>query len=100
MPYFAAMAATLSISGGSSETAGASGVWLSSSKNRSCEPPGVWLTHRSSQDPQKQAGAHAYSVDLGDWYALLAALDGREADIMVEAKGKEQALMTLGAGIG
>jgi UV DNA damage endonuclease len=56
--------------------------------------------HLSSQDPEKQAGAHAYSVDLGDWYALLAALDGREADIMVEAKGKEQALVPLGVGIG
>jgi UV DNA damage endonuclease len=56
--------------------------------------------HLSSQDPNKQAGAHAYSVDLGDWYALLAAVDGREADIMVEAKGKEQALVPLGVGIG
>jgi UV DNA damage endonuclease len=51
--------------------------------------------HLSSQDPNKQAGAHAYSVDLKDWYALLDALDGREADVMVEAKGKEQALMPL-----
>jgi UV DNA damage endonuclease len=52
--------------------------------------------HLSSQDPEKQVGAHAYSVDLGDWYALLDALDGREADVMVEAKGKEQALVPLG----
>jgi UV DNA damage endonuclease len=51
--------------------------------------------HLSSQDPNKQAGAHAYSVDLKDWHALLDALDGREADVMVEAKGKEQALMPL-----
>ncbi len=55
--------------------------------------------HLSSQDTEKQAGAHAYSVDLGDWYALLSALDDREADIMVEAKGKEQALIPLGVGI-
>jgi UV DNA damage endonuclease len=55
--------------------------------------------HLSSQDTEKQAGAHAYSVDLGDWYALLTALDDREADIMVEAKGKEQALVPLGVGI-
>ncbi len=55
--------------------------------------------HLSSQDCEKQAGAHAYSVDLGDWYVLLDALDGREADIMVEAKGKEQALVPLGVGI-
>ena len=52
--------------------------------------------HLSSQDPHKQAGAHAYSVDLRDWYALLEALDGREADVMVEAKGKEHALIPLG----
>jgi UV DNA damage endonuclease len=56
--------------------------------------------HLSSQDPEKQAGAHAYSVDLEDWYALLDALDGREADVMVEAKGKERALAPLGVGIG
>jgi hypothetical protein len=56
--------------------------------------------HLSSQDPQKQPGAHAYSVDLEDWYALLDALDGREADVMIEAKGKEQALVPLGVGIG
>jgi UV DNA damage endonuclease len=55
--------------------------------------------HLSSQDPEKQVGAHAYSVDLGDWYALLDALDGREADVMVEAKGKEQALVPLGGRI-
>jgi UV DNA damage endonuclease len=56
--------------------------------------------HLSSQDPEKQAGAHAYSVDLEDWHALPAALDGRDADVMVEAKGKEQALVPLGVGIG
>jgi hypothetical protein len=32
-------------------------------------------------------------------YALLDALDGREADIMVEAKGKEEALVPLGVRI-
>jgi UV DNA damage endonuclease len=53
-----------------------------------------------SQNPEEQAGAHAYLVDLVDWYALLDALDGREADIMVEAKGKEQALAPLGVEIG
>jgi UV DNA damage endonuclease len=55
--------------------------------------------HLSSQDSHKQAGAHAYSVDLGDWYALLDALGGREADVMVEAKGKEEALVPLGVRI-
>jgi UV DNA damage endonuclease len=52
--------------------------------------------HLSSQDPEKQPGAHAYSVDLVDWRALVDALHGREADVMVEAKGKEHALVPLG----
>ena len=56
--------------------------------------------HLSSQDPAKQAGAHAYSVDSRDWQALLDALGGREADVMVEAKGKEHALAPLGVEIG
>jgi UV DNA damage endonuclease len=52
--------------------------------------------HLSSQDPDKQPGAHAYLVRPEDWEGLLAALDGREADVMVEAKGKERALAPLG----
>jgi UV DNA damage endonuclease len=52
--------------------------------------------HLSSQDPEKQPGAHAYCVDAGDWRALVDALRGREADVMVEAKGKEHALVPLG----
>jgi UV DNA damage endonuclease len=52
--------------------------------------------HLSSQDPEKQPGAHAYSVDLVDWHVLVDALRGREADVMVEAKGKEHALVPLG----
>ena len=52
--------------------------------------------HLSSQDPKKQAGAHAYSVDLTDWEVLVDALEGRDADVMVEAKGKEHALVPLG----
>jgi len=56
--------------------------------------------HLSSQDPEKRPGAHAYSVDPHDWQALLSALDGRETDVMVEAKGKEQALAPMGVEIG
>lgn len=52
--------------------------------------------HISSQNPEKQAGAHAYSIDPADWNALLEALDDWEADVMVEAKGKEQALIPMG----
>jgi UV DNA damage endonuclease len=56
--------------------------------------------HLSSQDPAKQPGAHAYLVDLQDWHFLLSALGDHEADVMVEAKGKELALVPLGARIG
>lgn len=56
--------------------------------------------HISSQDPEKQSGAHAYAIDSADWERLLEALGGREADVMVEAKGKEQALIPLGVEIG
>jgi UV DNA damage endonuclease len=52
--------------------------------------------HISSQDPEKQSGAHAYTIDLADWNTLLDALDGRETDVMVEAKGKELALLPMG----
>lgn len=64
------------------------------------EPRGVRpKLHLSSQDPAKQAGAHAYSVDARDWETLVEALEGREADVMVEAKGKEYALAPLGVEI-
>ncbi len=56
--------------------------------------------HLSSQDPAKRPGAHAYSVDARDWKTLVEALGGREADVMVEAKGKEYALAPLGVDIG
>jgi UV DNA damage endonuclease len=56
--------------------------------------------HLSSQDPAKQSGAHAFAIETSDWRALLDALGGREADVMVEAKGKEQALIPLGVRIG
>jgi UV DNA damage endonuclease len=56
--------------------------------------------HLSSQDPAKRAGAHAYSLDVRDWRALVEVLDGRDADVMVEAKSKELALAPLGLKIG
>jgi len=55
--------------------------------------------HLSNQDPEKQSGAHAYAVDLSDWHRLLEALGGREADVMVEAKGKERTLIPMGVRI-
>ncbi len=48
--------------------------------------------HLASQDPGKRPGAHAEEVAPGDWAGLLGALPG-PADIMVEAKGKEKALL-------
>jgi UV DNA damage endonuclease len=51
--------------------------------------------HLSSQDPTKRPGAHAHSIETGDWAAFLDALDGRETDVMVEAKGKELAISAL-----
>ncbi len=48
--------------------------------------------HLSSQDPDKRPGAHAYAIDPADWNAMLDAVAGRMADIMVEAKGKEHAI--------
>jgi UV DNA damage endonuclease len=51
--------------------------------------------HLSSQDPTKRPGAHAHSIEAGDWAAFLDALGGRETDVMVEAKGKELALPAL-----
>src|SRR5919107_5381989 len=46
--------------------------------------------HLSSQDPAKQAGAHAYSVESRDWQALFGAIGGRGGDGLVEAKGKKK----------
>jgi UV DNA damage endonuclease len=51
--------------------------------------------HLSSQDSVKQRGAHAWGVEPEDALTLFAALDGRPADIMVEAKGKEGAVLPL-----
>lgn len=66
-------------------------------KMRGCRPK----LHISTQDPEKRAGAHAWAVDSGDWGGLVGALDGRSADVMVEAKGKERALEAAGIeGIG
>lgn len=35
------------------------------------------------------------SISTSDWKLLLEALEGREADIMIEAKSKELALANL-----
>jgi hypothetical protein len=50
----------------------------------------------SAHNPEKQAGAQAYSVDLAGWPALVHALAGKEVDAMVEAKGKEHVVVPTG----
>lgn len=50
--------------------------------------------HLSSQDPEKQRGAHAGFIDCRD-YEELAEACGGQGDVMVEAKGKEQAVLAL-----
>jgi UV DNA damage endonuclease len=55
-------------------------------------PPKV---HLSSQDPDKQPGAHAWAVREDDLTRLEDALGGRDVDVMVEAKGKEKAVLGL-----
>jgi UV DNA damage endonuclease len=52
--------------------------------------------HISTQDPEKRPGAHAWAIDSDDWSRLTRNLDGRDADVMAEAKGKERALDAAG----
>lgn len=54
--------------------------------------------HLASQDPAKRPGAHAFGIDPRDLQALLEALPG-DADVMLEAKGKERALDGVAPGI-
>jgi UV DNA damage endonuclease len=51
--------------------------------------------HLSSQDPTKQPGAHAWGVSDEDYAHLREAVGYRPADVMVEAKGKEMAVLDL-----
>jgi UV DNA damage endonuclease len=54
--------------------------------------------HLSSQDLKKRPGAHAYTIEPDDWESVVEALDGRDTDVMVEAKGKELAALGVAAG--
>ncbi|GIV19451.1 MAG: hypothetical protein KatS3mg023_1202 [Armatimonadota bacterium] len=51
--------------------------------------------HLSSQDTEKRPGAHAARISPEDHCELLDALDGAEVDVMVEAKDKELAVLSL-----
>ena len=43
----------------------------------------------SSQNPDKQVGAHAASIDLDDISYVLRELWNRDVDVMLEIKDKE-----------
>jgi len=51
----------------------------------------------SSQNSEKQTGAHTASIDLDDFGPVLDELAGRDVDVMLEIKDKEvSALKALG----
>ncbi len=47
----------------------------------------------SSQNPEKQAGAHSVSIDLDDFGPVLDELLGRNVDLMLEIKDKEHSVL-------
>ncbi len=47
----------------------------------------------SSQNPEKQAGAHTVSIDLDDFEPVLDELIGRDVDLMLEIKDKEHSVL-------
>jgi UV DNA damage endonuclease len=56
---------------------------------------GVPKVHFSSQDPEKQPGAHAYWLDAADFHRFRDELAGVTADVKAECKGKDLALIRL-----
>lgn len=58
---------------------------------------GVPMMDFSTQDPAKQAGAHAASIDLDAFAAFLDALAGRNVDVMLEIKDKEASALAANA---
>jgi UV DNA damage endonuclease len=51
----------------------------------------------SSQDPEKRWGAHTASIDLEDFGEVLDVLWGRDVDVMLEIKDKEQSALIANA---
>lgn len=47
----------------------------------------------SSQDPEKRFGAHTPTIDLDDFAPVLDILIGRDVDLMLEIKDKEQSAL-------
>ena len=56
---------------------------------------GVPKTHFSTQDPVKQVGAHGEWVDAAEFTRFAADTGAPPVDCMLEAKGKERALLRL-----
>lgn len=49
----------------------------------------------SSQNPDKQTGAHTLAVDLEDFGRFIDQLDDRDVDIMLEIKDKEASVLAV-----
>ena len=52
-------------------------------------------THFSTQDAAKQAGAHGWGIDGAEFARFAADTGPKAVDCMLEAKGKERALLQL-----
>ncbi len=57
------------------------------------EGHGVPMMDYSTQNPEKQVGAHTQSIDLEDFAGVLAEIGDREVDIMLEIKDKERSAL-------
>ena len=54
---------------------------------------GVPMMDYSSQNAEKQTGAHTQSIELDDFGAVIAQLDSRDVDVMLEIKDKENSVL-------
>lgn len=54
---------------------------------------GVAMMDYSSQNAEKQTGAHTQSIESDDFDAVIAQLDGRDVDVMLEIKDKENSAL-------
>lgn len=61
------------------------------------EGHGPMMVDYSTQDPAKRWGAHAVSIDVDDFAALVPELARHEPDVMLEIKDKEQSALRANA---
>jgi UV DNA damage endonuclease len=54
---------------------------------------GAPMMDYSTQNPDKQPGAHTQSIDIDDFAGVLAEIGDRDLDIMLEIKDKEQSAL-------